>query len=128
MAEPSYKANNMAILNGKGRTWIYRDGTWVDDSQTWLNLGKTNSPVATAANAEVDLGAWGGTSKYVYVLWHKNGTYRPNAARYTVRDYLKSSIWNVVTDQQKHRQRQRLRQRYVLRLETAREQEDQHHA
>lgn len=76
--------NTLAILPGSGVKWTF-NGVWNDVSQTWLNAGKYSAPSETAW-AERDLSDFAGTSKYIYVMWHKNGGYRPNAARYRVYD------------------------------------------
>lgn len=101
IAQPAYKAGGMSILTGVGSTWIYGGGSWSTVGQTWLNGGALNSPVASSAYAEVDIGAWGGTSKYVYVLWHKNGIYRPDSANHVVQNYLNTNV-TVTVNQQVH--------------------------
>jgi len=76
--------STISILKGSGDDWTYT-GTWNDAGQTWLSSGKVSSPSSTAS-AERNLGEFAGTSKYIYIMWHKSGPYRPDAARYKVYD------------------------------------------
>jgi hypothetical protein len=90
----------MTILKGSGQGWNYNDVNWQPTGQTWLGAGKYHAP-DPAAWAEVDLGAFCGKSKYIYLAWHVNGPYRPHAAHYTLYDNT-ADQFTVVVDQTKH--------------------------
>ncbi|GAA3603496.1 T9SS type A sorting domain-containing protein [Flavivirga amylovorans] len=85
--QPAYSDANgtIAILIGSGDGWTF-NGAWGGASQTWLNSGQVMNPPSDTAWAERDLSDFAGTSKYVYVMWHKNGGFRADAARYRVYD------------------------------------------
>ena len=90
----------MSILPGSAPGWNYNDGNWQPAGQTWLNAGKYHAP-DPAAWAEVELGAFAGKSKYIYVAWHVNGPFRPHATHYTVYDNTLDKFATVL-DQTKH--------------------------
>ena len=90
----------MTILPGSGLGWNYNDGNWQPAGQAWLNAGRYHTP-DPAAWAEVELGAFAGKSKYIYVAWHVNGPFRPHATHYTVYDNTIDKFATVL-DQTKH--------------------------
>ncbi|WP_242155561.1 T9SS type A sorting domain-containing protein [Aestuariivivens sediminis] len=98
IAQPSYRdtEDTMAIMTGSGQGWIYAGVPWNVTGQTWLNSGTVMSIPNETAWAERDLGAFSGTSKYIYVMWHKNGGFRSNAARYRVYDYTENKYNGTV--------------------------------
>ncbi len=100
---PSYTeaAHSLDIIKGSEPGWIYSGTPFSSSGQTWLNAGKYNTSPASSSWAEQDLGAFAGKSKYIYVMWHKNGPYRPNAARYRLYDYTEDKF-NGTKDQTKH--------------------------
>jgi hypothetical protein len=93
--------STMMIVEGSGTGWTYGGGSWSAAGQTWMQAGKVNNPPASSAWAEADLGAFAGTSKYIYVMWHVNGPYRGHAIHYEIYDTggVKSS---TVVDETKH--------------------------
>ncbi len=102
MLSPPYSepGNTMTILKGSGPGWHYNDTNWQPTGQTWLSAGQYHAPDSSAWT-EVELGAFCGKSKYIYVAWHVNGPYRPHAAHYTVYDYTRDNLTAVV-DQTVH--------------------------
>lgn len=97
---PSYQETGQksTIVKGSGAGWMYFGNPWPASSQSWLNAGKSNTPPSAASWTELDLGAFSGKSKYVYVMWHKNGTYRPDAARYRFYDYTLDKQVSIVNE------------------------------
>ncbi|HVW61066.1 MAG TPA: T9SS type A sorting domain-containing protein [Puia sp.] len=100
---PSYKeaGGKMTIIKGSEPGWIYAGNPWTNSGQTWLSSGKYNSPPTSGSWAEQDLGAFSGKSKYIYVMWHKNGPYRASAARFHLYDYTEDKQVSVI-DETKH--------------------------
>ena len=100
---PSYSetGNVTNIIKGSEPGWIYSGTPFSSSSQTWLNAGKYNSTPASSSWAEQDLGAFSGKSKYIYVMWHKNGPYRPNAAKVRLYDYTEEKSL-ITSDQTKY--------------------------
>ncbi|GAA3603506.1 T9SS type A sorting domain-containing protein [Flavivirga amylovorans] len=98
IALPSYRDTDdtMTIMTGSGPGWIYTGVPWNVTGQTWLNNGAVMSIPNETAWAEKDLGAFSGTSKYIYVMWHKNGSFRADAARYRVYDYTEDKYNGTV--------------------------------
>ncbi len=88
------------IIKGSEPGWIYR-GTFSSSSQTWLNAGKYDTAPRYYTWAEQDLGSFSGKSKYIYVMWHKNGPYRPDAAKFRLYDYTEDKTIDSA-DQTKH--------------------------
>ncbi len=100
---PSYKeaGGKMTIIKGSEPGWIYAGNPWTSSGQTWLGSGKYNSPPSSSSWAEQDLGSFSGKSKYIYVMWHKNGAYRPDSARFRLYDYTEDKQVSVI-DETKH--------------------------
>jgi hypothetical protein len=92
--------NTIAILPGNGVNWTFYGG-WSAGAQTWLNAGSYMNPPSDQAWAERTLSDFAGTSKYIYVMWHKNGGYRANAARYRVYD-SSGDLYNGTANQWTH--------------------------
>jgi hypothetical protein len=90
----------LTILKGSGLGWHYSDQSWLAAGQTWLNGGRYHA-AAPSVWAEVELGAFSGKSKYIYVAWHVNGSYRPHATHYTIYDLVADKL-TVLVDQTKH--------------------------
>jgi len=95
---PAYSDDNktFSIMKGSEPGWIYTGVAWNQNGQSWLNSGKTISTPNSNAWAEKDLGAFSGKSKYIYVMWHKNGSYRPDGAKYKVYDYTEDISINII--------------------------------
>ena len=74
--------SSMMIIEGSGPGWTYGGGTWTPAGQTWMGAGEVNNPPVSSAWAQLDLSSFAGDSAYVYVMWHKNGPYRPHAAHF----------------------------------------------
>ncbi|MEI7673072.1 MAG: hypothetical protein WCK00_13255, partial [Deltaproteobacteria bacterium] len=91
----------MMIIGGSGAGWIYGGGTWSASGQTWMQAGKVNTPPASTAWAEANLGGFTGLSKYVYVMWHVNGPYRGHAVHFEIYDASGIKV-NTVVDETKH--------------------------
>ncbi|MHB1105982.1 MAG: T9SS type A sorting domain-containing protein, partial [Lutibacter sp.] len=100
---PSYSdsANTLTIMKGSEPAWIYAGSPWSSSGQSWLNAGKYLTTPNNTSWAEKDLGAFSGKSKYIYIMWHKNGPYRPDAARYRVYDYTEDK-YNGIVNQTLH--------------------------
>lgn len=100
---PSYtdSANTLSIMKGSEPAWIYAGAPWNPTGQSWLNAGKYITTPNNTSWAEKDLGAFSGKSKYIYIMWHKNGPYRPDAARYRVYDYTEDK-YNGIVNQTLH--------------------------
>jgi hypothetical protein len=90
----------LKILKGSGLGWHYSDNSWVPAGQTWLNGGNYHA-ADPSVWAELELGAFSGKSKYIYVAWHVNGSFRPHATHYTVYDFVADKL-TVLVDQTKH--------------------------
>jgi hypothetical protein len=60
-----------------------------------------NNPLVNTAWAEFDLSSLARKSKYIYIVWHKNGIYIPHAAHYELSDINGIKV-NVVIDETKH--------------------------
>ena len=78
--------SSMMIIEGSGPGWTYGGGTWTPAGQTWMGAGEVNNPPVSSAWAQLDLSSFAGDSAYVYVMWHKNGPYRPHAAHFEIYD------------------------------------------
>jgi len=100
---PSYNenGNKMTIIKGSGSGWIYSGCVWSPAGQTWLNSGYYQSNPDATSWAELDLGSFSGKSKYIYSMWHKNGSYRPNSAVFRLYDYTEEKF-NTIVDETKH--------------------------
>lgn len=98
--DPVYNdtSGRMSIVEGGGLGWIFADGSWPASGQTWMNAGYVNNPPAASAWAELDLGAFAGKSRYVYVMWHKNGPFRPPLSHYNLYDYTATFDSTVVDE------------------------------
>jgi hypothetical protein len=60
-----------------------------------------NNPPLDSAWAELDLGSFASKSNYIYIMWHKNGPYRPHATHYEI--YDSSGVkYSTVVDETKH--------------------------
>jgi hypothetical protein len=103
---PSYNepSSVFTIVKGSEPGWIYSGTPFASNGQTWFNQGKYNTVPSASAWAEQDLGSFSGKSKYVYVMWHKNGPYRPDSAHFRVYDYTEDK-YNIIVDQTKHADR-----------------------
>lgn len=100
---PSYNesGSKTTIVKGSEPGWIYSGCAWNASGQSWLSSGKSQSAPDATSWAEMDLGAFSGKSKYIYVMWHKNGPYRPNATRFRLYDYTEERF-NPTVDETKH--------------------------
>lgn len=87
------------IIKGSEPGWIYSGSSWNSSGQSWAGEGKQVSVADTSSWAELDLGAFSGKSKYIYVMWHKNGPYRPDAAKYRVYDYTQDKLIDTINQQ-----------------------------
>ena len=100
---PAWVSNDSAIiiLKGSGAGWTFGGGSWSFAGQTWLQSGMVNSPPADSAWAQLDLGSFAGKFKYIYVMWHKNGPYRPHATHFEILD-SNGLMYKTVVDETKH--------------------------
>lgn len=96
---PSYNSDHMAIMNGGSISWSY-EGPWAYADQTWLQSGMYNTNPSSGAYADLSLGAFSGTKKYIYIMWHKNGPYRPHSAQYVLTNYIGTSSYTMTINEQ----------------------------
>jgi hypothetical protein len=102
-AVPTWMNNDssMIIVKGSGYGWTFGGGNWDATGQTWMQGGKVNNPPVNSAWAELNLGSFAGKSKYIYIVWHVSGPWRPHAAHYQLFD-ANGNKFSTVVDETKH--------------------------
>ncbi|MDR3626281.1 MAG: T9SS type A sorting domain-containing protein [Ignavibacteriaceae bacterium] len=93
--------SSMMIIKGSGTGWTFGGGTWSPSGQTWLQAGMVNNPSVDSAWSELDMSSFAGQSKYVYVVWHVSGPWRPHAAHFEIYD-ANGVKFSTVVDETKH--------------------------